>query len=203
MPIMLKFILASQSPRRKKLLQQLGLVFEVVPSEVDEDCTESDPDALVEQLALRKANDVASKRKKGIVIGADTVVVHNDEVLGKPDDEQHACTMLERLSGQTHQVYTGVALVRSGEDDTPSMTHFFSEKTNVTFSPLSTYEIRRYAATGSPLDKAGAYGIQDDWGSVFVERIEGDYYNVVGLPLNRLYRELKQLYPEFVPSLIP
>lgn len=193
---MLKFVLASQSPRRKKLLRQMGLVFEVMPADVDEDSPERDPAALVESLSLQKASAVAHIRKQALVIGADTIVVHNGAILGKPADEADAHRMLRQLSGETHQVYTGVALVREGKEH-EKITKTFHVKTNVTFSPLSDTEILSYIKSGSPMDKAGAYGIQDDRGSVFVERIEGDYYNVVGLPLNRLYQELKLVYPEF------
>lgn len=193
---MLKFVLASQSPRRKKLLRQMGLVFEVMPADVDEDSPERDPAALVESLSLQKASAVAHIRKQALVIGADTIVVHNGAILGKPADEADAHRMLRQLSGETHQVYTGVALVREGKEH-EKITKTFHVKTNVTFSSLSDTEILSYIKSGSPMDKAGAYGIQDDRGSVFVERIEGDYYNVVGLPLNRLYQELKLVYPEF------
>ncbi|MEX0609311.1 MAG: Maf family protein [Balneolaceae bacterium] len=194
---MLQIILASKSPRRKLLLSQLGLAFEVFPSNLNEDISESDPVKLVEQLALQKAEEVAKQCSNSLIIGADTVVVHSGEVLGKPKNEAEAAKMLKRLSGDNHSVYTGIAFVKTDKDRLIERTKSFYEQTNVQFSTLSAQEIKAYVKSGSPMDKAGAYGIQDDLGALFVERIEGDYYNVVGFPLNRFYRELKIFSPEF------
>lgn len=180
-------VLASRSPRRRALLERLGLAFDVRPSPDDERWPEGEaPGTAVERLALEKAEAVAHAAPEALTLGADTVVVLEGTVLGKPADPEEARRMLRRLSGATHTVYTGLALVHpaSGRRVTAH------ETTAVTFAPLTEDEIARYVATGAPLDKAGAYGIQDDAGALFVTRIEGDYYNVVGLPLHRLYRLL-------------
>jgi septum formation protein len=196
---MLKIVLASQSPRRKKLLNQLGLIFEISPSDKEEIITSDIPSEIVESLSFQKAEDVAPKFNEALIIGADTIVVQDNKVLGKPENEEEAVETLHHLSGEMHSVFTGISLltVQNGEVQTR---HSFFEETKVWFSTLSDQEIRSYVASGSPMDKAGAYGIQDDWGSVFVERIEGDYYNVVGFPLNRFYRELKNLQPSITTS---
>jgi septum formation protein len=177
-------ILASQSPRRAHLLKQIGLTFKVQPSSVPE---EIDPlessEETVTRLALLKANEVASRYAEGIVIGSDTIVVIDDAVLGKPETPGHAREMLHQLSGRTHTVYTGFALV----DAATKKSYIDCEHTDVTFRPLSVQEIAGYVNTGSPMDKAGSYGIQDDFGAVFVERIAGDYYTVVGFPLSKFY----------------
>ena len=190
-------VLASQSPRRRHLLDQLGLTFSVQPSEAEEIWPDGlPPQEAVEALALQKASPVAAANPEALTLGADTIVVLDEEVLVKPADASEACAMLRRLSGATHTVFTGIALVHpaSGRRVT---TH---EATAVTFAPLRAEEIRAYVASGSPLDKAGAYGIQDDHGALFVRRIEGDYYTVVGLPLHRLYRTLQA---EFADLLAP
>lgn len=193
----MKIILASGSPRRSALLTQLGLSFEIQPSNINEDLEGFEPKDLVKELALRKAKSIAQKNEKALVIGADTTVVFNNEVLGKPSNNEDAISMLEKLSGNKHSVFSGVSLLDA--DSYQSITFF--EETIVYFAELSANEIKFYVNGGSPLDKAGAYGIQDDWGSVFVERIEGDYYNVVGLPLNRLYSELKRFKPEVLKQI--
>jgi septum formation protein len=137
-------------------------------------------------LAAQKAEEVASRHPSEIVLGADTIVVLDGLMLSKPMDEEDAKGMLRLLSGRSHHVWTGVSLVRQSTD-----THIsFAECTEVQFAALSDHEIDAYVATGSPLDKAGAYGIQDDWGAVFISGISGDYYNVVGLPLHAMYRNL-------------
>ncbi|MTI87822.1 MAG: septum formation inhibitor Maf [Balneolaceae bacterium] len=192
---MQRIILASGSPRRKKLLEQLGMAFKVCPSNAEEVTAHTQPATIVEDLALLKANDVAHSFSDSIVIGADTIVVFNDEILGKPESEEQAIEMLARLSGKTHDVYTGVAFVKTDKKGVISSQKTFHEQTKVQFSTLSSTDILSYVQSRSPMDKAGAYGIQDDWGAVFVERIEGDYYNVVGLPLNRFYRELQKFHP--------
>ncbi len=199
---MLKIVLASQSPRRKKLLNQLGLIFEILPSQKEEIITSNDPKKIVEELSLQKAIDASKNIEQALVIGADTIVVFNDKVLGKPKSEAEAMEMLSLLSNQTHSVYTGVSFVITDEQCNPIKTFSFFEETKVKFSTLSLEEITAYVATGSPMDKAGAYGIQDDWGSVFVEHIDGDYYNVVGFPLNRFYREVKRFVPNILDTMI-
>ncbi|MAL17580.1 MAG: septum formation inhibitor Maf [Balneola sp.] len=191
-----RIILASQSPRRKRLLEQIGLDFEVHPSNVDEVSSEQEPSLLVEDLALQKANDVAHSFPDSLIIGSDTLVVLNNEVIGKPRDEDEAAEFLLNLSDTTHLVLTGVAFVKTNKNGQIEGSKTFHEQTKVTFSTLAEEEIRAYAKSGNPLDKAGAYGIQDDLGALFVEKIEGDYYNVVGFPLNRFYREMKTFMPE-------
>lgn len=191
-----KVILASQSPRRKNLLQQIGFRFEVIPSHIEEHTTAVKPGDIVQDLALLKATDVAASHPHSFVIGADTIVVHKNEVLGKPSSNQEARQFLQRLSHSTHFVYTGMAFVKTDKEGNIELQHTLYEQTKVTFSSLDAEDIEAYIQTGSPLDKAGAYGIQDDMGALFVEKIEGDYYNIVGLPLNRFYRELKNLSPD-------
>jgi len=182
-----RLILASQSPRRRALLKQLGLEFEIQESGVPEDfASDKSPSENVRSLAIRKAAAVAERFNDAIVIGADTTVVLNDKIFGKPVDENDAVDMLQKLSGKTHQVYTGFALFDRPSNKTIAAT----EKTDVTFRTLSREEIRDYVKSGSPMDKAGAYGIQDDYGAVFVSRIEGCFYNVVGFPLTNFYTTL-------------
>lgn len=197
---MQRIILASRSPRRKKLLEQLGLAFEIFPSSVEENSDKNTPSDIVKDLALQKALDVAGQCNHSLVIGADTIVVHNNRILEKPEDKQEAYEMLSSLSGKTHSVFTGVALVMTDEEGTELMEKTFFVETKVTFSTLTPREILSYVESGSPMDKAGAYGIQDDWGALFVEKISGDYYNVVGFPLNRFYHELKSFNPEVILS---
>ncbi|XWN37780.1 MAG: Maf family protein [Balneola sp.] len=197
----MKIILASQSPRRKMLLEQLGLQFEVIPSSVNENINESDPVKLVESLAFQKANDVSKNKPESLIIGSDTVVVYKDKILGKPENKHEASKMLNRLSGKQHFVYTGVALIETDRQSSVVSSLSFSEATIVRFSKLDQSEINAYIDTGSPMDKAGSYGIQDDWGAVFVKEIKGDFYNVVGLPINRLYFELKTHFPEAINSI--
>ncbi len=199
----LKIILASTSPRRRLLLRQIGLTFEIIPPHCDEVVDHGvAPSKTVEQLALQKAEAVGPQIDNAyddvLIIGADSIVVCGDEILGKPAGPDEAAAMLRKLSGRTHQVYTGVALIRSGSGDSADLKHAFHERTDVVFGELSDREISAYVDTGSSLDKAGAYGIQDDLGALFVSRIEGDYYNVVGFPLYRFYREVNKLMPEFV-----
>jgi len=183
-------ILASTSPRRKHLLEQIGMTFTVQPSNVDESLIPTSgavPEEFVQRLALLKAQDVASKTPaRSIVLGSDTIVVLDGEILGKPLDADDAKNMLRRLSGNTHTVYTGIALVDS--ETYSSVTAV--QQTDVTFRELIDDEIAGYVATGSPLDKAGSYGIQDDFGAVFVAHIVGCYYTIVGLPLELFYRTL-------------
>ena len=183
----MKIVLASTSPRRFQLLKNLGLKISVVRGRIRESEFNADnPVKLAKTLALAKAQDVARKIKKGIVVGADTIVVFRGKILGKPRDEREAKIMLRKLSGHTHEVITGVAVI---EASTGRKT-IDCVRTKVKFRRLTEGEISNYVASGEPLDKAGAYGIQGKAG-VFVEKIEGCYYNVVGLPLARLAEILK------------
>lgn len=185
---MKELILASSSPRRRELLKQLGLEFRTLACPVDETPPPGlSPFELVELLAVRKAMAAARMLEDGIVIGADTVVVWHGRVLGKPCDEEDAVEMLRRLQGIAHEVYTGVALVDAGSRKV-LIEH---EKTRVFFRSLREEEIRRYVATGEPMDKAGAYAVQG-LAAIFINGIEGCYTNVVGLPLARLAEMLKQ-----------
>ena len=182
-------LLASKSPRRRQLLEQLGYPLRIVDVEVEERLKDQVPISMVAaQLAQQKSRGYLLPLQPGeVLVTADTVVVSSQEVLGKPHDEADACRMLRQLSGCAHQVYTGVCL-RTSEHSV-----LFSEKTTVHFRPLSDEVIRTYISQGSCFDKAGAYGIQEWIGMVGVERIEGCYYNVMGLPLSRLYFELQRL----------
>jgi len=182
-------VLASKSPRRIALLKQIGLHPEVIPSHISE---EFDPLMTAaentKRLALEKAQEVGRGLENALVVGADTTVVLADQVLAKPADAEDAIRMLEMLSGRTHVVHTGFALL-----DRPSDRYVVDvESTIVTFRNLPRREIEEYVATGSPMDKAGAYGIQDDYGAVFVSRIEGCFYNVVGFPLAKFYAQLAE-----------
>ena len=189
------FVLASQSPRRKRLLEQLGVPFEVHISPVDEVIPDdATPGEVVQDLAMQKAASVAPAYPDALTLGADTIVVLDGAILGKPADAAEAAAMLRRLSGRTHTVFTGIALVHPASDRRTAAV----EATDVTFADLSNAEIGAYVESGSPLDKAGAYGIQDDRGALFVRRIEGDYYSVVGLPLHRLYQTLRTCFPDLL-----
>ena len=176
-------ILASGSPRRKQLLEQIDLEFEVVPSQIYEDFSLNlSPTDFVEYYAQEKAKDVANSYPDKWVIGADTIVVFESHILGKPKNEKDSFQMLKRLSGNTHQVITGVSIQNIKQDISDS----FHERTNVTFNTLSDNIINYYIETYEPFDKAGSYGIQD-WFSVCVNRIDGCFYNVMGFPLSRFY----------------
>ncbi|MBP3447313.1 MAG: septum formation inhibitor Maf [Clostridia bacterium] len=182
---MADIILASASPRRRELLALAGVDFAVKVADVEEVIPENaSPDEVVKSLAIQKASAVAQENPDSIVIGSDTVVALDGVILGKPRDEEDAVRMLKTLSGRSHTVYTGVAIIY-GEK-----TSNFCEATEVVFNSLTDEEIRNYVATKEPMDKAGAYGIQGK-GCVLVEKIVGDYFNVVGLPVSRVYRELK------------
>ena len=188
-------ILASQSPRRRRLLQRLGLDFTVQVSPAEEVIPPgAQPAAIVQKLALQKARPVATRHPDALTLAADTVVALHGEILGKPVSRADAAQMLQRLSGITHTVYTGIGLMQP----TTNREAAAVQATEVTFGPLSDDEIEAYVATGSPMDKAGSYGIQDDLGALFVERIDGDYYNVVGLPLRRLYLTLRETFGDLV-----
>ncbi|MBI2074934.1 MAG: septum formation inhibitor Maf [Candidatus Levybacteria bacterium] len=191
---MKKIVLASGSPRRKLILQQIGLKFEVLVSnqkeKVDPRLT---PAELAEKLSLQKAKAVAPKYKNAIIIAADTIVVFKGKILGKPKTEENAKKMLKTLSGEAHFVITGFTIIDS--DSKKSITK--SVKTKVYIKKLSSEEIESYVATKEPLDKAGAYGI-NELGGVIVEKIEGDFYNVVGLPLFTVVEQLKKFGVEVV-----
>jgi septum formation protein len=202
-------ILASASPRRRELLEQIGVNFEICPAKGEEIITGDSPDEVVLELSRQKAEEVAggilTYIEKGVpcpvgdaargqdilVIGADTVVAYGDKILGKPKDEADAKAMLTLLSGNTHSVYTGVTCVFINADGRTGE-HRFYEKTDVSMYPMTEQEIRRYIATGEPMDKAGAYAIQGKC-AIHVKEIRGDYNNVVGLPVARLYQELLAL----------
>ena len=176
----------------------IGLRHQVIPSTVDEIL---EPGKSAHEVAIslseQKALDVARDRSFDLLIAADTIVVLDGVMLGKPIDTDEAISMLQTLSGRTHEVITAVTLL-SGS----GAMHSFAETTFVSFSELNLSEIQAYVSTGSPMDKAGAYGIQDDLGSLFVKRIDGDYYNVVGLPLQRLYAELKTSAPTIASMIL-
>ena len=187
-------VLASGSPRRKELLAKTGLKFSVVVSGGEEKAETSDPAETVEKLSLDKASAVAdllqAEKEPQLIIGADTVVACDGEILGKPSDREDAFRMLWKLQGQTHQVYTGVTLLLKKKHTWQA--HTFSEKTDVQFYPVSREELLAYIESGEPMDKAGSYGIQGGFG-IYVKGICGDYNNVVGLPVGRLVYELKKL----------
>lgn len=211
----MKTILASASPRRRELLEQMGITFEVRPAKGEEVITKTVPEEVVQELAYQKAYEVAqailqeAEEKKEAeqesvrVIGADTIVVYQDAICGKPADQADASRMLQMLQGNTHQVYTGVCVIdlfaQDGEVASNEMInkdgmkiHVFAEKTDVTMYPVSDKEIQEYIETGECMDKAGAYAIQGI-SAKFIQGIKGDYYNVVGLPMARLYQECYKL----------
>ncbi len=182
-------ILASRSPRRAQLLRQIGLRFETSVCDIEEVFDPAlSPQENARSLSHMKAADVASRCEHGIVLGSDTIVVLDGVLLGKPVSREDAIRMLRTLSGRTHTVVTGFALV----DAETKKSYIDCEQTDVTFRVLDDDEIAAYVDAGSPMDKAGAYGIQDDFGAVFVERIAGDYYTVVGLPLSKVYCALQR-----------
>jgi septum formation protein len=183
--VMQRLILASSSPRRKELLENLHLTFEISSSNVDESFSpDLTPEEAVKELASRKANFVAEKEANAFVIGSDTVVVHEGDILGKPSDRDEALSMLKKLSGNTHSVFTGVSII------SPEREIQFYQKTDVVFWELSQEEMDAYISSGEPFDKAGGYGIQG-FGSFLVREIKGDYFSVVGLPVARTIRELR------------
>ncbi|WP_057761682.1 Maf family protein [Cytobacillus praedii] len=182
---MQNLILASSSPRRKELLENLHLTFNVSSSDVDESFNpDLAPGEIVMELSSRKAKAVSKKYPGSYIIGADTVVVLDGTILGKPQDKAEAFSMLKALAGRTHAVYTGVSIIA------PSKETNFNVKTDVVFWELTDDEINAYINTGEPFDKAGAYGIQGQ-GSVLVKEIKGDYFSVVGLPVSKTVRELR------------
>lgn len=194
---MKRIILGSASPRRRELMEHMGIPFEIITSDGEERYTASVPEQVVQELALAKAENVAAKIKKQgtaadmVVIGADTIVVFDGEILGKPEDEADAFRMLNRLQGQTHQVFTGVALL-DFDENAEKMTTTAAVETKVFVHQMTEEEIRCYISTKEPMDKAGAYGIQGKF-AVYIDRIEGDYFNVVGLPVSYVYQQLKKI----------
>jgi septum formation protein len=187
----LRIVLASQSPRRRELLSLIGVAHEVRPADLDESVLPGEtPTVHCERLAREKAARIASEVPDAIVIGADTIVVLDGEILGKPADETEAASMLQRLSGRTHTVHTAIAVSRNRR--------IFSgvESVEVTFRPLTEAQIASYVSTGEPMDKAGAYGIQG-FGATIVERVHGDYFAVMGLALGRLVGLLREVGLEY------
>ncbi len=181
----MNIILASASPRRQELLKYITPEFEVIPADVDETLPEGvSAEESAEFLAVKKAVHIAKQRPDSVVIGSDTVVIIDGEILGKPADESDAERMLKLLSGRSHKVITGVCLAEG------KRTLSFSQETEVKFYPLTDREIREYIATGDPMDKAGAYGIQGE-GCVLIEKIDGDFFTVMGLPVAKLKRVLE------------
>lgn len=186
-------ILASQSPRRIELMREAGFDFRVAPADIDESPHEGEtPFELVERLAVSKAAYIAGTVAESgeLVVAADTIVAIGGELLGKPADAADAHRMLRELSGRTHQVATGVCLIVAG--DSARAPHSFVDVTDVTFYDLTDEEIDAYVASGEPLDKAGAYGIQGVGGRLLVRGIDGDFYNVVGLPIAKTVRAIRR-----------
>lgn len=182
--------LASKSPRRRKLLEQLNLNFKCFSVDIEEVIKKNEkPHISVKRLALEKMDKAREFVNEGIIITADTIVVVNGKVIGKPKDKADAKRILKKLSGEIHTVYTGFSIRNTITNKT--ITDY--EKTFVEFRNLSDKEIEDYIKTGSPMDKAGAYGIQDDFGAVFIKKITGCYYNVVGLPLAKVYQSLLKI----------
>ena len=190
----MRYVLASGSPRRKELLAKVVPSYEVIPAQGEENADSAEPDKMVEELSFKKASEIFHKiftndTDRLVVIGADTVVSYNRRVLGKPTDRDDAAAMISSLAGNTHAVYTGVTVFYT---DGAGKENFFTfhEETLVDVAPMTDEEIARYVATGEPDDKAGGYGVQGQF-AIFISGIRGDYYNVVGLPIARLYHELK------------
>jgi len=186
-PSSIKIFLASKSPRRKKLLEQINLHPQILHCNFNEEYEAGQkPSIISKKLALQKLSEAMKLKKQGVLITADTIVVINSKILGKPESKEHAIAMLKKLSGKKHFVYTGFCVHNSLNG---KLINDY-EKTEVTFRKLNDAEIKEYVAGGSPMDKAGAYGIQDDFGAIFIKRINGCYYNVVGLPLTKVYQAL-------------
>jgi len=186
----LPIYLASKSPRRRKLLKHISLDFKSFTVDVDEKFKKGEkPSASVKRLSLEKMNKARQKVKHGIMITADTIVVLKGQIIGKPKDKKEAKRFLKKLSGKVHAVYTGFSIYNS--ENKMLLTDY--EKTFVEFRKLTPKEIDDYIKSGSPMDKAGAYGIQDDFGAVFIKKINGCYYNVVGLPLTKVYQTLMKI----------
>ena len=191
----MRYVLASGSPRRRELLAKVIPNYEVIPAVGDENADNTEPSKMVEELSFKKASEIFHKiftneTDRLVVIGADTVVSYNRRVLGKPADRADATRMIRDLSGNTHAVYTGVTVFYTDENgEAKSFT--FHEETLVDVAPMTDKEIETYVATGEPDDKAGGYGVQGQF-AIFISGIRGDYYNVVGLPIARLYHEMQE-----------
>ncbi len=189
---MKKIILASASPRREELLKQIGFEFTVQASCGEELPLQAKPEDMVKELSYQKAREIFDNgNRAAIVIGADTVVYLEDRILGKPKSAEECREMLKLLQGRKHYVFTGVTVMWTGEDENPHLLSFVTE-TKVYLSEITEEEIEAYIASGEPFDKAGGYAIQGLFAK-FVDRIDGDYNNVVGLPVSRLYQELRKL----------
>ncbi len=189
-----RLVLASGSPRRRELMAQIGLTPEILVSEVDESTSLTTPSAVVKELSMRKARAVAESLddENALVIGADTVVSVDGTILGKPATHEEAAEMIRLLQGREHQVYTGVSLVKGTKrGEKSSFSDSFATETSVRVYPMTEEEILAYARSEEPMDKAGAYGIQGSF-AAFISGIDGDYNNVVGLPIGRLYQSLKR-----------
>lgn len=186
-----RWILASGSPRRRELLEQMGVEFEVRISGVEERTSAVLPEDVVLELSELKAEDVAQEASEGVLIlGADTVVSLEGRIMGKPGSHEEACEMIGSLQGRTHQVFTGVTMIYKERGGQRGIS--FAERTDVTLYPMSEEEIREYGESKEPMDKAGAYGIQGRFAK-YILKIDGDYSNVVGLPVGRVYQEWKRL----------
>lgn len=190
---MAKIILASASDRRKDILTQVGISYEIMPSSIDEDAIRADtPASLVEALSAAKAEDIAEHLTTDfVIIGADTVVVKDNSILGKPSNEAEAAKMLQMLQGNRHEVYTGVTLI-SVSPEGKGLIDTFHVRTIVDMIPMTMAQINAYIKTGEPMDKAGAYGIQGR-GAAYIQDIAGDYYNVVGLPISTVLTRLANM----------
>ena len=189
---MTRIILASASPRRRDLLAQIGITPEIIPSGAEETITKTEPADIVAELSALKCRDVASRTEgDAIVIGADTIVTLDGEILGKPKDRDDAFRMLTELQGRTHAVFTGVTVIRL-QDSRPVQETGFAEMTKVHVAPMTDREIHAYIDTGEPMDKAGAYGIQGFFAR-HITGIDGDYFNVVGLPVCRLWQIIQEM----------
>lgn len=185
-----EIILASASPRRRELLEQIGVQFTVIPSHAEEIITKTQPNEIVEELSRQKAEDVAAQVQEAVVIGSDTIVWQAGHVMGKPHSQAEAKEMLRRLQGAEHSVFTGVTVIVKEKDQMRYDT--FAKETRVRVYPMTEEEIDAYIATGEPMDKAGAYGIQGQF-AAWIEGIEGDYNSVVGLPTGALWQVLKNI----------
>ena len=188
-----KIILASASPRRREIMAQAGYQFEVQVSQKEERYISTQPDEIVKELALLKAKDIAVQNgeKDFIVIGADTVVAHKGKILGKPQSKEDAFEMIRDFQGDKHQVYTGVAILHYDREGKETVINH-AVRTDVYVNPMTDEEIRTYIEKDNVMDKAGSYGIQSGF-AVHIEKIEGDYFNVVGLPISYIYKVLKEL----------
>ncbi|ABX42301.1 Maf family protein [Lachnoclostridium phytofermentans] len=197
---MYQIVLASGSPRRKEILSQVGINFTVCVSNMEEITSETLPENIVMELSKMKAHDIAKQYETNtIIIGSDTIVAYKNQILGKPKNEDHAKEMLQLLSGVTHEVYTGVTVIIKNDSGEVEERTFF-EISKVTVSDLTEEEIMDYIKSKEPMDKAGAYAVQGRF-AAHVTRIEGDYYTIVGLPIARLYQEVKKFGIDLVKQM--